>query len=215
MEDIYNPFRKAGITLLIIGIIDIGVMAYCISNSISYSSSFNIFAVIAGVLLIKGGVKTARIIRWVSAFFVIAFVCMLFLWPITTPIDLTITQIKLNPVGMLGTYAFSIVFIVILAWIYQQLSSDDSLALLKQHGYKTEKPKSALYVALAFMVLGGALFGFLNNSDSASKAIKLAKEQHGSNYKYHISSLNMSNGHGAAIVTAYNSTEIKNVQVKW
>ena len=69
MEDTYNPFRKVGITLLIIGIIDIGVMAYCISNSISYSSSFNIFAVIAGVLLMKGSVKTARIIRWISAFF--------------------------------------------------------------------------------------------------------------------------------------------------
>ncbi len=215
MEETYNPFKKAGIVLLIIGILDISVMAYCIANKISYSSSFNIFAVIAGILLIKGSVKTARIIRWVSAFFVIAFVSMAILFPISVPIDLTITQIKLNPIGMLGSYAFSIIFIIILAWIYRQLSTREALELLNQHGYNTGKPKSAAYVALGFMVLGVVLFFFIYNSDSANKAIALAKEQQGSNYKYHISSLNMSNGHGSAIVTAYNSTEIKNVQVQW
>ena len=215
MEETLNPFKKAGTVLLIIGILDIGAMAYCIANKISYSSSFNIFAVIAGILLIKGSVKTARIIRWVSAFFVIAFVCMAILFPISIPIELTITQIKLNPIGMLGSYAFSIVFIIVLAWIYRQLSSTKSLELLKQHGYKTGKPKSAVYAALSFMVLGIVLFLFIYNSDSANKAIELAKEQQGTNYKYHINSLNMSNGHGSAVVTAYNSTEIKNIQVQW
>lgn len=68
MEDNNNPFKKAGIVLLIIGIIDVGIMAYCIANKISYSSSFNIFAVIAGVFLIKGRVKTARAVHCFSAF---------------------------------------------------------------------------------------------------------------------------------------------------
>lgn len=215
MEEIDNPFRKAGIVLLVIGIIDIGVMAYCIANKISYSSSFNIFAVIAGVLLMKGGVKTARIVRWFSAFFVIAFIGMLFLFPITMPVQLLITQMKLNPAGMLGSYAFSIVFIGVLIWVYKQLSTPSALAKLEQAGYKTGKPKTALYAALGIMVLGGAMFGFLFNSESAEKAKSLAKEQLGSNYEYHISSMQTSGNKGSAVVTAFNENEIKNVQVKW
>ena len=215
MEEIDNPFRKAGIVLLIIGIIDIGVMAYCIANKISYSSSFNIFAVIAGALLMKGGIKTARVVRWFSAFFVIAFIGMLFLFPITMPLQLLATQIKLNPAGMLGSYAFLIIFIGVLIWVYKQLSTPSALAKLEQAGYKTGKPKTALYAALGIMVLGGVMFGFLFNSESAEKAKALAKEQLGDNYKYHISSLNMSGNKGSAVVTAYNSSEIKNVNVSW
>ena len=215
MEEIDNPFRKAGIVLLINGIIDIGVMAYCIANKISYSSSFNIFAVIAGALLTKGGVKTARVVRWFSAFFVIAFIGMLFLFPITMPVQLLVTQTKLNPVGMLGSYAFAIVFIGILIWVYKQLSTPSALAKLEQAGYKTGKPKTALYAALGIMVLGGAMFGFLFNSESAEKAKFLAKEQLGSNYEYHISSMQTSGTKGSAVVTAFNENEIKNVHVKW
>ncbi len=215
MEELNNPFRKAGIALLVIGILDIGVMAYCIANKISYSSSFNIFSVIAGILLMKGGVKTARVVRWFSAFFIIAFIGMLFIFPITIPVQLLVTQVKLNPVGMLGSFAFSISFIGVLIWVYKQLSSSVALAKLEQAGYKTGKPKSALYAALGVMVLGGVMFGFLFNSESAEKAKALAKEQLGENYNYHISSLNMSGNKGSAVVTAYNSNEIRNVSVSW
>ena len=215
MEEIDNPFRKAGIVLLIIGIIDIGVMIYCIANKINYSSSFNIFAVFAGVLLMKGGVKTARIVRWFSAFFVIAFIGMILLFPITTPIQLLATQIKLNPMGMLGSYAFSLVFIGVLIWVYRQLSTPGALAKIGQAGYKTGKPKSALYAAIGIMIFGGVMFAFLFNSESAEKAKALAKEQLGPAYEYHISSMHTSGDKGMAVVTAYNSNEIKNVKVKW
>ncbi len=215
MKEPNNPFRKVGIFLLVIGIIDIGVMAYCIAKKISYSSSFNIFAVIAGVLLIRGGVKTARVVRWLSAFIIISFIGMLFLFPIAIPIDLLITQLKLDPVDMLGPYAFAILLVGILIWVYLQLSSYGALEKLKQAGYKTGKPKSALYAALAIMVFVGVMFAFLFNSKSAAKAKALAEEQLGASYKYHIGSLSISGNSGSAEVTAYNENEIKAVNVKW
>lgn len=215
MEEVKNPFRKVGIVLVIIGILDIGAMIYCLANNISYSSSFNIFAVIAGALLMKGSVKTARVVRWVSAFFVIAFIFMVVLFPATMPIQLLVTQVKLNPIGMIGLYVFSLLFIVVLVWVYKQLSSANALAALGEAGYNTGKPKSALYAALGMLILGGTMVGFIFNSASADKARSLAKEQYGDNYKYHITSLSMSGNHGFAAVTAYNSEEIKNVQVKW
>jgi len=43
--------RNVGWALLWLGVVDVGVMIYCIANNIGYSSSFNIFAIIAGVFL--------------------------------------------------------------------------------------------------------------------------------------------------------------------
>ncbi len=215
MEEVNNPFKKAGLVLVVIGVIDIGVMVYCISNKISYSSSFNIFAVIAGILLIKGGVKTARFIRWFSAFFVIAFTGMFLLMPISMPMDLFLTQLSLDPSSIIYSYLFGLIFIGVLAWVYTQLSTTESLFILAQAGYKTGKPKSALYVSIGLISLGAVLSVVINGSDSVANAKLLAEKKLGSNYKYHVSSFNTSGDRGSAIVTAYNSNEIRNIQVKW
>jgi hypothetical protein len=55
--------RKTGGVLLAVGLIDIAVMIYCIANQISYSSSFNIFAVVAGVFLLLGNLRAAGAVR--------------------------------------------------------------------------------------------------------------------------------------------------------
>ena len=63
--------KRVGKVLIIIGLVDIAVMIYCIANSISYSSSFNIFAVIAGVFLYRGSLRTAVITTWLSSIFIV------------------------------------------------------------------------------------------------------------------------------------------------
>ena len=59
------------------------------------------------------------------------------------------------------------------------------------------------------------MFGFLLIGESAEKAKTLAKEQLGSNYQYHISSMQASGDKGSAVVTAFNEDEIQNIQVEW
>jgi hypothetical protein len=215
MEDSNNPFRKAGLALLIIGIIDIGVMAYCIANKISYSSSFNIFAVIAGIFLIKGGVKTARAVRWFSAFLVVAFIGLLIVMPITTPLGLLITQLKLNALSIVGSFAFGLVLIGVLIWVHLQLSTPESLSVLAQAGYKTGKPKSAYIAGAALLVLAVGLSAVILNGESAQKAKALAKEQLGPEFQYHVTSMTTSGDTGHALVTAYTDKEIRSVQVQW
>ena len=46
--------RRVGLVLIAFGMLDIGVMIYCIANAINYSSSFNVFAVIAGIYVGRG-----------------------------------------------------------------------------------------------------------------------------------------------------------------
>lgn len=42
--------RQVGIALIAFGVLDLAAMVYCILNRINYASSFNIFAVITGVV---------------------------------------------------------------------------------------------------------------------------------------------------------------------
>ena len=46
--------RRVGLALIVFGLLDIGVMVYCIANGVNYSSSFNVFAVLAGTYVRRG-----------------------------------------------------------------------------------------------------------------------------------------------------------------
>jgi hypothetical protein len=45
--------KRVGAVLLAVGLIDIALMVHCIVNRISYSLSFNIVAVVAGIFLVR------------------------------------------------------------------------------------------------------------------------------------------------------------------
>lgn len=77
--------KRAGVVLLVVGLLDIGVMIYCIANSISYSSSFNIFAVIAGIFLLRGSLRAALVVRWLSMLMLAAFLTLILAWPLVQP----------------------------------------------------------------------------------------------------------------------------------
>lgn len=215
MDEMINPFKKAGTVLLVIGIIDIGYMAYCIVNLISYSSSFNIFAVIAGIFLIDGGVKTARAVRWFSVFLAICIFGLLLVTTLTTPFSLVLTQLKLNALSILGSLAFDFVFIAVLIWIHLQLSTPESLKILTQAGYKTGQPKLAFIAGGIILILSFIFSAAFLNGDSAQKAKELAQKQLGTKFQYHIASMTTSGNSGRAIVIAYTDKEIRNVQVQW
>ena len=53
-DDCRTVLKRVGVALIVFGAIDIGVMMYCIAHQISYSSSFNLFAVISGIYLWRG-----------------------------------------------------------------------------------------------------------------------------------------------------------------
>ncbi|MDI9246938.1 hypothetical protein [Marinobacter sp. CHS3-4] len=215
MEDRSNPFKKAGIVLLIVGIIDIAFMIYAIANKVSYSSSFNIFAVIVGILLLRGSARTARVVRWFSIFLTVAFVGVLIIVPLATPIDLLLAQWKSHTAQSLGSVALGLAAIGLIIWVYRQLSTSESLEVLSVAGFRTGRPTSAYIAGSVLLALAtGLSIGFLNG-ETAQKAEALAEEQLGSEYSYHVSSMSMSGSSGSAWVVAYNDDEIKNIQVQW
>ena len=102
---------------------DTAVMIYHLVHFESYSSSFNILAVITGVLLLQGSLRTVSFMRWYSLFSIPIFIALLFIWPFIQPLDLTLTQYRLNPGWSILTWGVEVFELLLLYWLYRQLSN--------------------------------------------------------------------------------------------
>jgi hypothetical protein len=210
--------RKAGVVLVVVGLIDIAVMIYCIINRISYSSSFNVFAVIAGALLIRGGLRTAGVVRCFATFMLAALASLLVAWPLLQPLDLTLTEVRLNPVSALGGGALYLAILAFLFWLQRELGRPPILAARVAAGRRQRDMR--IPAALGFLVVFLAvLLSGLFRDDAAEKAKSIAQQQLGAEYQYHVSSLYISESARErtveAVVTAWKDREIKDVPVEW
>jgi len=219
MSQSNNPFQKVGIALLVIGIMDIGYMIYSIFNGFSYTSSFNIFAVVAGIFLIRGNLIAALITRFFVTFFAALVFGIVILYFYLTPIDLIMVQIKLQSTSILSFALILSCVIAILIWMCIQFSTSESIQAFIGGGYKLSVPKLISFSAVAagtlLMILIGVFFNFFYSSEVITKAVKSAQDQYGNNYQYHVTSFNIENDYGIATVIAYNNEAIKTIEVEW
>ena len=211
--------KRAGTVLIAVGLIDIAVMVYCIVNAVSYSSSFNIFAVIVGVFLVRGSLRTAANVRWFAVFMLSGFLALLIGWPFIQPMDLTLTELRLSPLAFLGSFSVAAAVLAMLFWLYRQLGLAPIQAAHVAAGRKIRDMRIPAVAGISIVVLLAGVMTVMGGGETASKAKSLAEQQLGAAYRYHVSSLNMySNGHGTfvtAVVTAWNEGEVRNVSVKW
>ena len=219
MQQSINPFRKVGIALLVIGILDIGYMIYSIFNGFSYMSSFNIFAVVAGIFLIRGNLIAALITRFFVTFFAAIVLGIVILYFYVMPIDLMMIQIKLQSISMLSFALILSCVIAILIWMCIQFSTQESIQAFIHGGYEPTIPKLISFSAAAavtlLLILIGVFLNFIYSSEVITKAVKSAQEQYGNNYQYHVTSFNIENDHGIATVIVYNNEAIKTIEVEW
>jgi hypothetical protein len=215
MHQHQSVLRRVGWLLIAIGCVDIAFMIYCIANAWNYSSSFNIFSVVAGILLIRGSLKTARVIAWFLAFFLAGFGAMLIALPFLQPLDLSMAQVRSNlPVAAVALAIYSIV-LALLVWIYIQLRSPDVLKASLSAGLKTSAPKSAFVLGMGLVATLAVAMQFMAHSKSAAKAVQLAREQVGPGYRFHLAGMRWTGNQISADVTAYNELQVKTLTVKW
>jgi lysylphosphatidylglycerol synthetase-like protein (DUF2156 family) len=221
MKDYRIPLRKVGWILIIVGFLDVGIMIYCIINGISYSSSLNIFAVIAGIILLKGGLKTARVVSWFAAFLIATFILSLFLVPFIIPLDLLLLELKLSPASIIPLLLTTAIILAIFIWIYRNLTSEPVLVAMDnaEINYKSfwASPVRGFWCGACFVIFVFTIVHSGMNGKTATEVKQRATIQVGKGYKLHIKSISSCNGSKSvyAIVTAYNDTEIKNIVVKW
>lgn len=223
MNDYRRSLRVVGIVLIVVGFLDVGWMIYCIANSESYSSSFNIFAVIAGILLVRGGLRTARVVAFFSAFMLSSSIGLLLILPWIMPFDLMIAYLRVYPASF-GSYLLLAIFIlVLLGWIYSRLTAPlVAAAFAEKYPLKTSfrwRPRNGFFIGTVLVIIMVISLDFMLHVASAERACAEAKLQVGDGYKFCVSSLSMQSSgghtHVAAVVTAYNQNEIKKVGVRW
>lgn len=211
--------KRVGWVLLAIGVIDIAYMVYCIVNRISYSSSFNIFAVIAGAFLLRCSLRAATIVRWFAAFMLSAMVCMSLAFPVIQPWGLTVTQMRLDPMGMAQLMVITVLVVALLFWLVRELGREPVRAAFVRAGRKWRDIRIPVAFGAALAVSLGVLLPVFLSGESADRAKAMAQQQMGQGYRLHVTSLRvMSSSHGksvSAVVTAWKADEILNVPVSW
>src|SRR4051812_30406743 len=93
--------RRVGWVLIVLGALDIAYMVYCVLNDVSYSSSLNIFAVVAGIFLVRGHLGAARTVTWFIAFMLAGLsLAALVVLPWVFPIDYWSVSLRRDPLGI-------------------------------------------------------------------------------------------------------------------
>src|SRR5215813_8794972 len=132
MDDYRSSLKVVGIILIIVGLLDIGWMIWCIAHRQGYSSSFNIFAVIAGILLVRGSLRTANVVASFSAFFLSGLLGALVIIPFLVPFDLVLAYLRAYPLYVMLGLFFFVCTLVLLGWIYRRLTTGPILAAIAE-----------------------------------------------------------------------------------
>jgi hypothetical protein len=210
--------RRCGIVLIVVGVLDIAYMIWCIANQVSYSSSFNVFALVGGILLVHGGLKTARWVAQLSTFMLVACGGILLVMPFMYPFGYFMAVLR-HGSGLILSLGFAVALFALLIWVRQQVMHPEVRQAQLAAGLPPPRIKQAVAVGTALPLLIVTLLGFMFRSASAREAIRRAEQQLGGSYRYVVTNMQMqSNMNGKsvfAIVAAYNDTELKSIEISW
>jgi hypothetical protein len=207
--------HRVGLALIVFGLLDIGVMIYCIVNSVNYSSSFNIFAVLAGVYVWRGHPWWVKWTTRAAGFYAAAFCMIVPTAPFLFPMDLAALGFRLHPVAAVAETMAICGVIALLVWVYRELRQAPVLAAYTVAG-RSPGPLWIAPLCGAALALGVVvLMLVLMHGDAEQKAIALATAKTGPGHRYFVTSLSYAGDRGRAQVLAYDDRAIKTVEVEW
>ena len=214
----YLPLlKKCGGVLIAAGILNIILTNIYLPAG---SWKFNILPILVAVILINKGRKFAAFVRWCSYFGATASIMTLgATYFFIQPIDLTLTQMRLQPSQMVGSITYYLFWVTVLLWLARALSipqiktSDSKSGALK---WITQKPisVSALLAILSFSYV----IWFLSGA-TAKHAIDIAQKMYGTEFQYHVTYLGFVQSaegkHIKAQITVWNKEKIASVPISW
>ena len=224
-QTVRATLRLIGIVLVVVGLVDIGWMIHAITSGKSYSSSFNIFAVIAGIFLIRQSPRAARIVTLFSGFYFAGFASLLACLALTMPWGLIWVYLRTTPItSLIGWPVFIFAVEGLLWWVYRSLARPDIQAAVRLPGPKGGRlwrhPTAGLWIGAAFGIILISATAFTGRSASSQEAIVRARALHGTQYRYFVSSLSKvwtqkTGTHVHALVLAYNDETIDKIEIEW
>lgn len=210
--------RRCGLVLIAVGTVDVAFMIWCIVHRVSYGSSFNFFAVIAGVYLVRGSLKAASAVALFSTFMLASWVAFLLVLPLLYPLGYWIAVLRHHS-GMAIAMPVAVALFVLLVWVRKQVLHPTVREARLAAGLSPPKTKLALGVGVAIPLVAVSLGMHMSRGDTAREAMRRAEQQVGGQYQYVLTGLKVSSSskgrHVSASVAAYNDAELRDVWVSW
>ena len=222
-EDTSAVLKRVGIVLVVIGVVDIAWMFHVISSGKAYASSFNMFAVIAGILLYRQSLRAARLVAFFAAFFLAGLLGLFVIVPFIFPPALIGTYLRITPIAsLIWQGVLMIVPLFILWWIYRSLASSPVQSTILSAGLDDRWRRSTRgFEWGAALVVAAGIFTFtFGHGETARQALEHARAEKGPGYNYFVSSLSTlwTSRDGTevkATVLAYTDSSIEKVNLEW
>jgi hypothetical protein len=176
-------------------------------------------AVVAGALMMRGHLSTARLVRAVAAFglgvIAVGLIGLAVIWPL----DLIFAEIRLDPISVLPPSLTIVAAVCIQLWIVWDLGRQPIHAANAAAGLRRWNPATAAKAGAAAMFVVVVLLWAMLHGNSASAAVALAQQQLGPDYRYALTWITRAShdGHTAidGVVTAWNQHEVRTVLLHW
>lgn len=211
--------KRVGAGLLMVGLIDIALLINSISNGITYKSSFHLFAVIPGVFLLRGSLRTASVVRWYAVLMLPASTAWLLAWPFMQPFELTRMQIRLGAGPLFAEFGFKVFLLGLFVWLVWELGREPVKAARVRAGRKQRDMWIPAVAGVGLAIVIGIFISHLLGSESGQRAKSIAQQQVGTGYRFHVSSLSIAKTHQgtfvSGVVIAWNDNEIRKIPVRW
>ncbi len=196
--------KRAGTVLVVLGTCDL----------LAIRSGLFLLGAAAGVGLLYGSLHVASLVRWIAVFGLCALGVMMLAWPLMQPVDLTLTQLKLQP-RVLPSLVTSASWLVLLHWLYRTLSAPAVLAARRAAGHKPRHIGLAAASGAALSLMVCSTLALMLHGEAAERARRAAERQFGPDYRYHVAALKVDGKRVEGLVTAWNGNEIRSIPVAW
>jgi hypothetical protein len=211
--------KRVGVVLLVVGLIDTVVTIERFAIAGPCPAAFDATAIVAGIFLFLGGPRAALWVRTLAIFLLAAGIALMIAAPFYQPLDLTLTEIRLDPTALIFKAAPIAVILVLSLWVSRELGRQPIQDAIASAGIRRWDMRIPAQAGAGVVVLVCLLLWLALHGQSAQLAESLALQQLGPDYRYHLSWISRGgNGHGTSIsgvVTAWNDKEIKTVLLHW
>jgi hypothetical protein len=211
--------KRTGVVLMAAGILDGTLTFVRLVAAGPWPAVFDGVAIVAGGLLLWGQPRAALWVRTLAVFALAAGVTLLVAVPFYQPLNLTLTEIRLDASGYTIKAASMAVALCLATWVARELGRQPVQDAIASSGIRKWEMRIPAQAGGGLVVLICLLLWLALHGQSAALAESLASQQLGPDYHYHLSWISSSgNSHGTSVrgvVTAWNDREIKTVLLHW
>jgi hypothetical protein len=178
-----------------------------------------LFFVTPGILLFRGGLKTAKYLRHLALFSLAACACGGLLMPFLQPLGYYYTLLNLSPLSLLSEWWGTFVYLAFFYCLQDLLGRPAIMDAQVDARITPASTRLPLWIGSACALITlAALYCSLHGS-SSDKAIQRVKAKYGTRYDYFVNSLHWNLGESATSINArvigYNAREIQTFTVHW